>query len=291
MSSTWDEDDLWEEPPSRSGRTITPLTRREIFDLPARRVVLLVRAGLRAVLPRPSLRPGVLAVQRVGTRLLIATSSSIASTTTNWEDDWIFTDSRLQLASGPDDVAEFLSQLVHLVVPDTNEAQQIVQDLNNFLRPDGWQLARSGQMSGQPIFKPTRVNQGASVAIRSAHEVAAKVDSAYISHQVTRMEEAIESDPELAIGTAKEFIETVCKTILDGRGAEYERNDDVLVLVRKATKALRISRDDVDLAAEAADTIRRILSNLAPGPTCRGICQASRWHLPLIGPVPKARHV
>jgi hypothetical protein len=68
------------------------------------------------------------------------------------------------------------------------------------------------------------VNQGASVAIRSAHEVAAKVDSAYSSRQVTRMEEAIESDPELAIGTAKEFIETMCKTILDGRrGVRKER--------------------------------------------------------------------
>jgi hypothetical protein len=88
------------------------------------------------------------------------------------------------------------------------------------------------------------------------------VDSAYISRQVIRMEEAIESDPERAIGTAKEFIETVCKTILDGMGAEYERHDDVLVLVRKTTKALRVSRDDVDPAAEATDTIRRILSNL-----------------------------
>jgi len=147
------------------------------------------------------------------------------------------------------------------VRPDTNEAQQIVQDLNNFLRPDGWQLASSGLMSGRPIFQPTRVYQSASIAIRSAHEIAAKVNSAYISRQVIRMEDAIES--ELAIDIAKEFIETVCKTILDGTGAEYERNDDVLGLVRKTTKALRVSRDDVNPAAEAADTIRGILSNLA----------------------------
>ena len=46
-----------------------------------------------------------------------------------------------------------------------------------------------------------------------AHRIAARVDSAYISRQVTRMEEAAESDPELAIGTAKEFIETICRTI------------------------------------------------------------------------------
>ncbi len=132
MSSTWEEDDLWEEPPARSDRAINPVTRRGP-RLPARRVVLLVRAGRRAVLSsvvsttgapcRPTtlgktadrdIRQHRLAL-RLGRRL------------------WIFTDSRLQLASGPDDVLlEFLSQLVHPVLrADTSEAQQIVQDGNS----------------------------------------------------------------------------------------------------------------------------------------------------------------
>jgi hypothetical protein len=137
----------------------------------------------------------------------------------DWDDDWIFTDPRLRLSSGPDDVLlEFLAQLVHPVVRPENDAQEIVQTVNELLRPDGWQLAPSGRLSGRPIYKPARLGQGASPALRFAHETAARVDSAYISRQVTRMEEAVESDPELAIGTAKEFIETICKTILDGLG-------------------------------------------------------------------------
>jgi hypothetical protein len=40
------------------------------------------------------------------------------------------------------------------------------------------------------------------------------------------------------------------------------KNDDLLILVKKTTKALGISRDDVDPAAVAAESIRRVLSSL-----------------------------
>lgn len=183
----------------------------------------------------------------------------------DWEDDWIFTDSRLQLGSGPDEILlEFLAQLVHPVVrPDATQARKIVDHLNALLRADGWQLTQAAEISGRPVFKPARIHHGAATAIGYAHVVAATVDTAYISRQVTRMEQAVDTDPELAIGTAKEFLETVCKTILDGTGTAYGKNDDVLALVKKTTAALQLSRDDVDPAAAAADTIRRILSSLA----------------------------
>jgi Abortive infection C-terminus len=92
--------------------------------------------------------------------------------------------------------------------------------------------------------------------------MAARVDLAYLSRQVTRMQEAVQPDPELAIGTAKELIETVCKTILDGLGVGFAKNDDVPALIKSAMKALGIGRDDIDPAARAADTIKRVLSNL-----------------------------
>ena len=183
----------------------------------------------------------------------------------DWEDDWIFTDQRLQLGSGPDEVLlEFLAQLVHPVVrPDPTEARRIVEDINALLRPDGWQLTQAADISGKPVFKPALVHHGADTALRAAHVVAATVDTAYISRQVTRMEQAVDTDPELAIGTAKEFLETVCKTILDSTGAGYDKNDQILALVKKTTAALQLSRDDVDPTVTAADTIRRILSSLA----------------------------
>ena len=135
--------------------------------------------------------------------------------------------------------------------------------LNDLLRVDGWQLITSGHISGRPLYKPARIDKAAGVAVRFAHETAARVDSAYISRQVTRMEEAVESDPDLAVGTAKEFIETVCKTILDRAGEVYEKNDDLTALVKGTVKALRLAPNDVDAALPAADMVRRTLSNLA----------------------------
>ena len=39
-----------------------------------------------------------------------------------------------------------------------------------------------------------------------------------LAEQIRRMKDSVETDPSLAIGTAKELIETCCKTILAERG-------------------------------------------------------------------------
>ena len=77
------------------------------------------------------------------------------------------------------------------------------------------------------------------------------------------MEGSADTEPDLAIGTAKEFVESICKTILDEREELYGKNDDLLVLVRKTTKVLQLTPDDIASAARAAETIKRMLMNLA----------------------------
>jgi len=74
---------------------------------------------------------------------------------------------------------------------------------------------------------------------------------------------AVDTDPDLAIGTAKEFVESICKTILDERQEPYGRNDDLLMLVRKTTRVLQLTPDDIVSTARAAGTIKRMLMNLA----------------------------
>ncbi len=55
----------------------------------------------------------------------------------------------------------------------------------------------------------------------------------------------------------------MAKTILSERNVEFGKNDDLPKLVRMATKALDLQRDDISEGAPAAATIRNILSNLA----------------------------
>jgi hypothetical protein len=182
----------------------------------------------------------------------------------DWEDDWVFHDSRFELGSGPDEVLlGFLAQMVHPVVqPDSERASDIVDGLNALLAPDGWVLKPHKQLSGRPIYAPARAGTDAA-AVAFAHEVAARVDAVHLSQQVTRMEGAVDSDPELAIGTAKEFVESICKTILDERNESFGSRDDVPTLVRKTMRVLQLTPDDVAQTARAAETVRRMLMNLA----------------------------
>jgi hypothetical protein len=183
----------------------------------------------------------------------------------DWDDDWVFHDSRFQLGSGPDELLlGFLAQMVHPVVqPDTERAAQIVTELNKLLAPDGWMLKEHKQLSGRPVYAPARTGTGAGPAVGFAHEAAARIDAEYISQQVTRMEGAVDADPELAIGTAKEFVESICKTVLDERNEPYAKTDDLPALVRKTTKVLQLTPDDVGNTARAADIIKKMLMNLA----------------------------
>ena len=93
-------------------------------------------------------------------------------------------------------------------------------------------------------------------------EIAARFDANYLRQQIIRMEEAVESDPALAIGTAKELIETCCKTILEERGEPFAKDPDMPELTKAAFRQLKMTRDDVPDAIEGAESIRRVLSNL-----------------------------
>lgn len=125
--------------------------------------------------------------------------------------------------------------------------------LTKFLRKDGFHY-HSGTIA-------TAAN---APGLDHLAEVAEQIDSAYLLRQLRTMEDNIEADPGLAIGTAKELIETVCKTILDDRGVEYnKKRDNVPKLVNAACRELKLTRDDIDDAAKAAGTIKNVLSNLA----------------------------
>jgi len=77
------------------------------------------------------------------------------------------------------------------------------------------------------------------------------------------MEAAIVNDPDLAIGTAKELVETCCKTILTERKVTFSKNADIPELVKLTCKNLDLTPDKIPEKAKASETIKRLLSNLA----------------------------
>ena len=86
----------------------------------------------------------------------------------------------------------------------------------------------------------------------------------YIENQIRRIENSIDSDPDLAIGTSKELVESCCKTILTERSVQFEdKSDDLPKLVKLTLKELNLMPESIQDSAKGSDIIKRILSNLS----------------------------
>lgn len=183
----------------------------------------------------------------------------------DWDNDWVFYDPRFNLKNGDDEVfLRFLCETIHPVVrPDVTEAERICQLYNQYLKNDGFKLVEKTRLSGKPVYIGRFVGVASTPGINAVKEFLAGIDAGYVAQQITRMEAAVASDPSLAIGTAKELVETCCKTILDSRGKEIPKNSDLAQLVKATSKELALTPDDIPEKAAAAETIKRLLSNLA----------------------------
>jgi hypothetical protein len=183
----------------------------------------------------------------------------------DWDDDWVFSDPRFALMHGPDDVfLAFLCQTVHPIVRQSaQDAAELVDEYNQLLSSDGWILVETGQVAGRPVWTaqslPAYPSTGELVLSHSQVPT-----SEYVAIQVTRMHAAVESDPELAIGTAKEFLETVCKTILHECDVhDFDSKTKLPQLVRRTLKELRLLPESVPEAAKGAQSVKVLLMNLA----------------------------
>ncbi|MBN9427945.1 MAG: abortive infection family protein [Burkholderiales bacterium] len=183
----------------------------------------------------------------------------------DWGDDWVFHDSRFGLMNGDDEtLRRFLCEMLHPVVRDSaTEVERLRQMLNGYLAKDGFALVESTRMSGRPIFVGRYIGLAGVPGAAAAREALAGIDPTYVAQQITRMEAAAVPDPGLAIGTAKELLETCCKTILTERGVPFSKGADIPELVKLTSKELDLTPDDVPEKAKAGDTIKRLLSNLA----------------------------
>jgi len=101
-----------------------------------------------------------------------------------------------------------------------------------------------------------------SAQIHEVTEVANRFDIPELQRQIERMRDSVEDDPDLAIGTAKELVETTCKTILTEREVEHEDDWEIMKLVKETRKSLGLVPDEVPDSAKGSEVIRRLLSNL-----------------------------
>ena len=134
---------------------------------------------------------------------------------------------------------------------DNEWAQNSFSSLKKWVEKDGFRYE-----NGRLI--PVGKNQ----ALQGIADTVAKFDAPELHRQIERMQSAVEDDPGLAIGTAKELLETTCKTILEQREVPFSENDDLSKLVKETRKALGLVPDNIPNSTKGADSIRRLLSSL-----------------------------
>ncbi len=183
----------------------------------------------------------------------------------DWPDDWVFIDERFDLLFGLDEpFLKFLAETVHPVVRhDVEEALGMVEEYNSLLGIDGWELYPSKEISGKPVFGYRRLVDSVRSHLDEAKRVAERLSGHYVAQQVRRLQGAVEKDPELAIGTAKEFLETLCKTILTERNVEFAKNEDLPALVRTTIKSLTVVPPGLANPSQSQKTVTTLLNSLA----------------------------
>lgn len=181
------------------------------------------------------------------------------------EDDWVYEDSRFNLLEGPSaDFLRFLCEIVHPVVrPDRNEALNLVQHFNDQLKADGWRLVEEEKIAGRPRFVAGRIHAAGERSVSRARTVADALDASWMQKEIERLENSVERDPALAIGTAKELVESCCKSILSKQGVEFSRGADLPELTKLLARELELVPEGISDETKGAQTIRLILRNLS----------------------------
>lgn len=191
----------------------------------------------------------------------------------DWEQDWIFTDSRFNLMGCEDeDYLKFICEVFHPAVtlnsielPATPESGYFTY-VSALLKQEGYELYELKRLGGKPVIG-WRVICGADKVIEAQAAALVQVfNSDYIQKQVEQMQNSIETNPTDAIGKAKELVESCCKTILDKKGVSVDSNWDVPRLTKETCSVLNLLPNNVDNSVQGAETIRRILGNLVSLP-------------------------
>lgn len=182
----------------------------------------------------------------------------------DWDRDWVYTDDRFTLLDGPaDNFLAFICETVHPIVrPDRDEALKLVSHYNDQLRLAGWEIVEEERIGGRPRFTSRELVHHGKRAVSRARTVSDALDAGWMAKAIERLERAIDTDPDLAIGTAKELVESCCKSILTKRGVEFTKSADLGDLTKLLTKELQLVPDGISDQAKGAENIRLILRNL-----------------------------
>lgn len=186
----------------------------------------------------------------------------------DWSDDWVYSDDRLNLNHGSDEVfLRFLCAVLHpLVRPDVNEAKSLQELFNQELAVDGWKVARQQLAPGQAVYEP-QATSAVSSSISSSVELEV-LSTPYVREMIAKCEGRLDGrDFDGAISSARTLVEAVLNELeiqLEGACGKYA---DLAKQYRAVAKKLRVDPERADLDQHFKQVVGGLLNvvdGLAP---------------------------
>ncbi|UGT70795.1 abortive infection family protein [Nocardia gipuzkoensis] len=135
----------------------------------------------------------------------------------------------------------------HPWAPDWDPSENI-ERLRRLFARDGYTFDNQGRITGGPPIVLRREDLG---DLRDATVIFEHLDR--IDHAVSR------DDPALAIGSAKELVESTAKLVLRERGVPFDSGHDLPKLARMAEEALLVHPSQAKPGPDGSSTIRKVL--------------------------------
>ena len=184
---------------------------------------------------------------------------------TDWDSDWLYNDPRINLSYCDDDIyLRFLALTLHpRVRTNESEVHKLVEIYNKHLGNDGFEVIQTDEISGKPIFSvhPKIIGQAGLLAKKV--EIKKYLNTEYVNGKIDIMNEAIRKDTDLAIGTAKELLETTCKSILKQKAVVVDSNWTLPQLLKATTNALDFTPKEAANPESAERSIKQILGGIS----------------------------
>jgi hypothetical protein len=134
-------------------------------------------------------------------------------------------------------------------------APESLERAYKYLAIDGFEVTDGGRITGGP----PALHAPASAVGLPEHTLANLTDPSAIREGLARIERAVADDPPLAIGGAKELIESTAKVVLHERGRPVDDKADLPQLVKEAQEALLLHPSQQTVGPDGSEAVKRIL--------------------------------
>jgi hypothetical protein len=181
----------------------------------------------------------------------------------------------------------FLAALAEPDVQAPDRQAELVAMINGHLVHDGYVLAEIGRVSGSPQYG-VRLAPSRSPADASISEVLSAFDPQDVGPRWDAAMRSRQSDPARAITLARTLLEDVCKWVLTEAGVAFNDGDDLPVLYKQLSKALKLAPDD-----HTEQVFKQILGSCASVVESLGALRNKLGDAHSIGPIrarPRPRH-